>query len=76
MRPRPKRPRAMTDEMFQKRVAHMKACLVRIFLCLEHRAGHRIDWSQVEGGRPENADEILAGMGFGAPVGPPNPDAS
>ena len=66
MKPRRKRPRpAMSDKAFEKRVAEMKARLVRIFLRLEHRAGHKVDWSQIEGGRPENADEILAAMGFG-----------
>ena len=75
MKPRSKRPRpAMSDKAFEKRVAHMKACVVRIFLLLEHRAGHKVDWSQVEGGRPENADEILAAMGSG-PVRSRNPDA-
>jgi hypothetical protein len=56
----------MSDKAFEKRVAEMKARLVRIFLLLEHRAGHTVDWSQVEGGRPANADEILASLGFGA----------
>ncbi len=59
MRPRRKRPQpAMSDKAFEKRVAEMKARGIRILLLLEAQ-GSTIDWSEIEGGRPANADKLL-----------------
>ena len=60
MKPRQKRPRpAMSDKALAARIAHGRYCGIRAMLLLEARAGHKIDWD-AWGGRPSNADEILA----------------
>ena len=68
MRPRPKRraARGSFQAELERRAADLRARAGRIMLLLEARCGYEVDWSQVEGGRPENADEILAAAGFGA----------